>query len=207
MNRTTKYKLKHAAVIVAVAAFLLGFVYVTKGSFWMFLGIVAIILFPGRLQAYLWKDYFKGQQFQRRRNHLEAIVHYQRFQKLLKERPERKELIWMTAGIYTRDVEVMNLVNLGVCHLWMSELKDCERCLSSAAKLDPESPLPYFNLSLLFQAKKAYARALKQLDKAEELGFKRSSVEKIRKTLLDDQAEQQALSAEKNQDTPTGGAD
>lgn len=189
MNRTVKNRLIQLLTVTLIAVIAFAFLYMSGGSFWLFFVIAFFVLLPGRLQSHYWKDYYEGQQLLRKRKHLDAIVRFQRFLEFIKKRPELKKLVWMTPLIYTRDVEVMALSNLGVCHLWLGELDDAEKCLNSAAKIDPESPLPFFNLALVYQTKDNEARASENLDKAEELGFRRSRIKKVRKSLLEDEAE------------------
>lgn len=189
MNRTVKNRLVQVLTIALIAVIAFAFLYMSGGSFWLFFVIAFFVLLPGRLQSHYWKDYYDGQQLLHKRKHLEAIVRFQRFLEFIKRRPELKKLVWVTPLIYTRDVEVMALANLGVCHLWLGELDEAEKCLNSAAKIDPESPLPYFNLALVYQTKDNEARASENLDKAEELGFRRSRIKKVRESLLEDEAE------------------
>ncbi len=173
-----------AALYLGVAAIAAGLFYMSGGSFYLFLIIILALLVPGFIQARFWRDYLTGQSLVAQKKHLEAIVYLQRFLKTIRARPELKKLIWINARPYTRDVEVMALVNLGVCHLWLSELKKADTALKEAAKLDPESPLPYYNLALLSQGKNDFPRALEYLDQAERLGFKRSSIAQARQSIL-----------------------
>jgi len=183
MNRTTKNKVKQGILYLSVAAIAAGLFYMSGGSFYLFIIIILGLLVPGLVQARFWRDYLRGQNLITQKKHLEAIVYLQRFLKTIRARPELKKLIWVNARPYTRDVEVMTLVNLGVCHLWLNQLKQADMALMEAAKIDPESPLPYYNLALLSQAKDDFAKALEYLDQAESLGFKRSSIAQARLSL------------------------
>lgn len=187
--------MKQGALYLSAAGIAAGLFFMSGGSFYLFLAIMVALLIPGMIQARSWRDYLTGQRLIAQKKHLEAIVYLQRFLKMIRARPELKKLIWINARPYTRDVEVMALVNLGVCHLWLSELKKADTALKDAAKLDPESPLPYYNLALLAQAKDDFAKALEYLDQAESLGFKRSSIAKARQSIL--------AEAPKNQTDPS----
>jgi tetratricopeptide (TPR) repeat protein len=184
MNRTTKSKIKQGALYLGVAGIGAGLFYISGGSFYLFLVIILALLIPGAIQARFWRDYLTGQKLMTQKRHLEAIVYLERFLKTIRARPELKKLIWINARPYTRDVEVMALVNLGICHLWLNQLKKADTALKEAAKLDRESPLPYYNLALLSQAKDEFAKAFEYLEQAERLGFKRSGVAKARQALL-----------------------
>ncbi|MGH8610495.1 MAG: hypothetical protein ACREYF_00215 [Gammaproteobacteria bacterium] len=196
MNRTTKNKIKQGVLYLSAAGIAAGLFYMSGGSFYLFLVLIFALLLPGMIQARFWRDYLTGQSLIAQKKHLEAIVYLQRFLKTIRARPELKKLIWINARPYTRDVEVMTLVNLGVCHLWLNQLKKADTALMEAAKLDPESPLPYYNLALLSQAKDDFAKALEYLDQAESLGFKRSSIAQARLSIL--------AEAPKDQTDPAG---
>ncbi|MGH6635816.1 MAG: tetratricopeptide repeat protein [Gammaproteobacteria bacterium] len=191
MNRTTRNRIKQGALYLGAAGIAAGLFYMSGGSFYLFLVIIFALLVPGMIQARFWRDYLAGQSRIAQKKHLEAIVYFHRFLKMIRARPELKKLIWINARPYTRDVEVMTLVNLGVCHLWLNELKKADTALKEAAKLDPESPLPYYNLALLSQAKDDFAKALEYLDQAESLGFKRSSIAQARQSILAEAPEDQ----------------
>lgn len=185
MTRTTKYRLTKALAIVGISMVGLALLYMSGFSFWLFIFLVMLLASPALIQARSWRDYMRGQHLLAKKKHLEAIVFFERFLEKIRRRPELKKLIWLNASPYTRDVEVMALVNLGVCRLQTNELKKAEAAFTAARELDPDSPLPYYNLALTSQARDKEEQAREHLDKAEALGFKRTSIDRVRDMLND----------------------
>ncbi len=142
---------------------------------------VLLLLIPGRLQQYYWKDYFLGQKLQLKRQHAEALASFERFLASIRERPALRRLIWFSQWYYSSNVEVLALNNMGVSAMWLQEAKKAETWLNAAAELDPESPLPYFNLAVLHYARGDDAEGAKNLNKADTLGYKRVSVRGLAK--------------------------
>jgi tetratricopeptide (TPR) repeat protein len=185
MNRTIRYRLFSALAVIALLAIIFGVLYVANGNLWVILAIIITMLLPGRIQSRYWRDYFQGQRSYGKGKYLEALVSFEKFLKNIRTHPQLKRLIWFSTGAYTRDIEVMALNNMGVCYLCLENVGQAEGLFQSARTLDPESPLPFYHLALLYQVRGDDTLAEENLNKAEALGYRRSSIKSVRKDLAD----------------------
>lgn len=184
MHRTAKHGLLMLLMLIVGLPLLIALGLVLIGTFPDYLlpilALTGISLFiPGRVLGYYWSAYFDGQKLQSKGKYLEAIPRYERFLKTIKERPVLKKLIWLSDWMYTRDAEVLTLSNIGVAYLRLNNLDQAEAHLKAAAELDPQSPLPYYNLSVIYHAQGDAARGDENLAKAESLGYSRSSIRQL----------------------------
>ena len=179
MNRTIVFKLLYAVVIlvgvgiVVTARRLLGL-----PTVWLI--VVALLLFvPGRVQGYYWRDFFRGRRLLANGRADESIPYFQSFLQTLRDHPRLKRLIWLSWGMYSRDIEVMTLNNVGAARLCLGNLDAAEADLHAAIALDPAAPLPYVNMGRLRQARVQEAEANVLFVKARALGYKGSVVDKL----------------------------
>jgi Tfp pilus assembly protein PilF len=181
MNRTTKNKLFYALMVgvllVVLLASAFSIMYAFPGNALLIAGaLILIFIIPGRIQSYYWYEYFEGQSLQSKGKPLEALVHFEKFLKIIRERPGLKRLIWLSGVSYTRNIEVLTLNNMAICYLSSQNLEKAERALQEAIQLDPDSPLPYYNLSLVYQEQGRGELATNNLEKAKVLGYRRASI-------------------------------
>ncbi len=182
MRNRVLYVLSLAAVVGIIA--LVGYFVVLhypETQWYAFAAGVALLLIPGRLQQVYWKEYFRGQQLQLKGQHAEAMQQFEGFLARLEKHPWLRHLIWFSQWFYTRNVEVMALNNMGVSALWLQDEEKAEALLNKAAKLDPDSPLPYYNLAVMHYALGDEAGGAKNLTKAKALGYKQSSLVSLAK--------------------------
>jgi tetratricopeptide (TPR) repeat protein len=200
MNRTVKHGIQFTFMIifglsgVIALGITLAYLFPQSTGALLILGGLALFL-PGRILNHYWKDYFEGQKLQARGKHLEALIRFERFLRALRARPVLKRLIWLTEWIYTRSAEVMALTNMGVCYVRLKNLEEAEKHLDQAAQLDPLSPLPHFNLSVVHHARGNEEQAAEHMAKATELGYRRSSIKRLAQAVKDAQVAEQ-LSAD-----------
>ena len=179
MIRTARYKLQY--VIVLVAGFALAGVVA-----WSFRGptialflVPALLLIPGRLSGFLWRDLYRGRRLIDA-GHLEAgVTAHQRFLQLLAERPRRRRLWWLAWGVYSRDPGAMAHNNIGAAQLHLGRFEEAESAFREALAADPEYPIPHFNLAVLSTARGEHAEAKKHADAAVALGYSRNLDDKI----------------------------
>lgn len=206
-NRTIKNRILYALALFVVAGILVGTGYTliqingdTKYvEIYVLIAIAVILLIPGRVQQFYWKDYFQGQRLQLKGKHSEALAHFERFLEAVRKRPTLRHLIWFSQWFYTSNVEVMALNNMGVSAMWLQDSDKAESLLKAAAQLDPESPLPYFNLSVMHYALGADAEGAKNLAKAETLGYKTASIRGIAKIARESNVGEKPVKAPKKQ--------
>lgn len=180
------YVLSLAAVVGIIA--LIGYYVVLhypESQWYAFAAGVALLLIPGRFQQVYWKEYFRGQQLQLKGQHAEAVQQFEDFLARLEKHPWLRHLIWFSQWFYTQNVEVMALNNMAVSALWLKDEEKAEALLTKAVKLDPDSPLPYYNLAVMHYALGNEASGAKNLTKAEVLGYKQSSLRSLAKLAKD----------------------
>jgi tetratricopeptide (TPR) repeat protein len=142
-------------------------------------GFALLLLIPGRVQQFYWKGFFKAQKLQLKGLHRDALEEFQRFLETLRLRPGLRHLIWLSQWSYTRDVEVMTLNNMGCSAMSLRSMKQAEAYLKSAAELDPDSPLPYYNLAVLYYGLGNDGHGAANLVRAETLGYRKASIREL----------------------------
>jgi tetratricopeptide (TPR) repeat protein len=184
MTRTSKYRILYYLTFIITLLVLISMLWGMAQAFpdsaaGLVLATFVVGLIPGRIQRKLWVDYFEGQQFQSKGKHLEALQHFEKFVKAIRKTPGLKRWIWLSNWIYTQDVEVMALNNMGVSYLWLNKYDKAEETLQKAHELDPGSPLPYYNLSVTHFARGDQKNAVEYMEKARQQGYRRSSIKKL----------------------------
>ena len=184
MTRTTKHRIFYYLTFIVALLVLSSTLWALTQAFPESLGgIVAAYLIlglvPSRIQRRLWSDFFEGQHFQSKGKHIEALQHFEKFLKAIRKTPRLKRWIWLSNWVYTQNVEVMTLNNMGVSYLWLNKYDKAEGSLQTARELDPESPLPYYNLSVLHFARGNQKNATECMEKAKQLGYRRSSIKRL----------------------------
>jgi tetratricopeptide (TPR) repeat protein len=184
MTRTANYRLKFWLIIIGGILLFTAIIIAMSFVLPMFGGQIiilalALLFIPGRFHKRAWGSYFEGQKLQAQGKHLEAVAKFNTFISELHARPSLKKYIWLTNWVYSKDIEVLAFNNMGVSLLWLNNLEETESALKKAIELDPESPLPYYNLSLVYHTKGEIKEAVEALAKAEALGYKRSSIKSL----------------------------
>lgn len=142
-------------------------------------GVAALFLIPGRLQGYVFREFFQGRRALALGQTEQAEGHFLRFLDQIQKRPSRKRLIWFAPGIYTADIEAMTYNNLGVVNLSLDRFGESEKWLRKALGVDPSYPLPHFSLGLLHLLSGSRRKASSSFQEAVRLGFEFSSVDHI----------------------------
>ncbi|MGH8566673.1 MAG: hypothetical protein ACREXU_01330 [Gammaproteobacteria bacterium] len=184
LTRTAKHRVQYAVLVCAAVGVVgaLGYGLLQVYPQWwilVLLGISLVLLIPGRVQQIYWKGFFTGQKLQLKGRHREALEAFEGFLTTLRERPGLRRLIWFSQWSYTRDVEVMTLNNMGVSAMTLRSMKQAEAFLKSAAELDPDSPLPYYNLAVLYYGLGDDAHGAGNLVRAETLGYRKASIREL----------------------------
>jgi tetratricopeptide (TPR) repeat protein len=184
LTRTAKYRLQYAVLVCSVVGVAGSLAYgilqvYPQWRIFVLLGIGLVLLIPGRVQQMYWKGFFRGQKLQLKGRHREALEAFEGFLTTLRERPGLRHLIWFSQGSYTRDVEVMTLNNMGVSAMTLRSMKQAETFLKSAAELDPDSPLPYYNLAVLYYGLGDDGHGAANLVRAETLGYRKASIREL----------------------------
>lgn len=78
----------------------------------IFIPIIPIVfLIPGRIQGYYYKDFFKGRRLLVAKDFKASIEYNNKFLSDIRLHTWRKKLIWLSWGMYSKDIEAMALNN------------------------------------------------------------------------------------------------
>ena len=84
--------------------------------------------------------------------------------------------------MYTVDAEAMTLNNIGAAQVDLGRLDEAERSLEAAIAIDPQYPLPFFNLAVVHSARNDREHAERAAAEAARLGFPGSTMDAVRRT-------------------------
>lgn len=181
MNRTTKSKIQYMLIFIAlliIALFTILRLY--NMNLLIFISIIPIVfLVPGRIQGYYYKDFFRGRRLLVAKDFKASIEYNNKFLSDIRLHTWRKKLIWLSWGMYSKDIEAMALNNLGTSYLYLGEYNTAEGYFNDSIKLDSLYPIPYFNLGILETIKDDKKNAENFYKKSVELGFKGTSFDKL----------------------------
>jgi tetratricopeptide (TPR) repeat protein len=141
--------------------------------------LAALLLVPGRLQGYLWRDLFLGRRFFDIGDFQRSIQHSQIFLSTLEKKPWLRGLWWLSWSMYTRDAKAMTLNNLGAAQLNSGQLEAAKTALDEALQIDPAYPMPHLNLALLFKVRGQEEEANFHQQRARELGLHGDKVDRL----------------------------
>jgi len=141
--------------------------------------LVVLLLVPGRILGFFWKDLLCGLRLLNCKQYEESIRHSTAFLERLTTRPWLKKLIWLGHGVYSRDPEALALNNLGAAELALGRTEVARSHLEASISVDDENPLPFFNLAVLSQAAGQADEAEKWFSEATKRGFSRDAIDKV----------------------------
>ena len=179
MNRTQKFKIGYFVALLILATFAGTIVFVVGGNLISIVGIILILLAPGRIQGFYFRNFFIGRQFFDRGGFKQSIPYFEKFIVELNSRPHLKKLLWLSWSIYTPEIKSMALNNLGAAYLELGDLETAEKQFQSALSLDPDYPIPYFNLAIVNELRQEHVKARQSVEKASALGYKQSTLDKV----------------------------
>ncbi|MEM1118467.1 MAG: tetratricopeptide repeat protein [Bacteroidota bacterium] len=179
MSRTTRFKLLYVGLLVVLGALALIILSSLNWSYGAVAVVVVILLIPGRVQGHFYRDLFKGRRLVEAGRYNDSIQHSERFLREVRRRPGLKRLIWFAGVIYTDDPEAMALSNIGVAHLEAGRFDAAETTLREALRVDPEYPLPLYNLAVLFEASGKHEEAVGFFQNAAALGYQRDGFDQV----------------------------
>ena len=177
MSRTSVYKLLWVAIVLGGIVLSLFAIKACPYPSAATLVLVVVFLTPGRIQGIAWRPFFRGRKAQTVGNWKLAISEYTLFQEQVRARPGLKGLIWLSWGMYSRDIEAMTENNLGACHLELGALEKAEPHFHRALTLDPLYPIPHFNLAVVKGLQKDFLGFNEHFEQAKRLGYHRSGVD------------------------------
>ena len=171
MTRVSRAKLTYFAVLFLVG--LIGYWILTRiQNPSLIILLVFVLLIPGRIQGYFWRNFYQGKKRLLLNEFEESIKYSQAFLVDLQNRPWLKKLSWITWQVYTSNLEAMTLNNIGVAQLQLGQWNNSENMLMEAIELDDDYPKPYYGLALLYKVQGFEDKANEFIVKARERGFK-----------------------------------
>lgn len=174
-SRTAGSKAIYLCLLVILSGLVVGAFLVSEMNPLVLLASSIVFFIPGRICGIVWREFFSGRKLLTLGRPLDAEKHFERFLMDVRSNPWKKKMIALSWGIYTSDIEVMTLNNLGVICLETGRFAEATAYFEQAIALDPEAPLPYYNLALIAVANNDVDLAEKHLKRSLELGFHGSS--------------------------------
>jgi len=179
MTRTARYKLGYVAVLLIVALALGAVIVSLGGGPVVMLATGLLLLIPGRIQGFYYRDLFAARRLLDSGKPEEAILSLERFVKSIEQHPSRSKLLWLAWAIYTPDVLAMAMNNLGAAHLELGQLDAAEQAFAGALAKDPLYPLPYFNLAIVHELRGNRLEAAAAAERARQLGYTGGTLDKV----------------------------
>ena len=149
MTRTAKHKLQYFVATLgyfSVAGLLIWWIEPTPVAL---IGIGLVLLGRGRISGILYRDLFTSRRLLESGDFENSIVASERFIERANAKPRLRKVGLWKGGIYTRDAIAMATNNIGAAYLELGELELAERALHEALEMDPEYPLPHWNLAMV----------------------------------------------------------
>lgn len=178
MTRSHRLKLAYVAVILAALA-ALALVGAAVGGLHGIAAALVLLLLPGRVQGYFYRDFFRGRRLLDEGRFRECIPHFERFIAAVRARPWKKRLLWLQFAVYTTDIEAMALNNLGSAYVQLDDPDSAERYLNQALRIDGRYPVALYNLSLVAAMRGDDATAERLMKEAAELGYSRGRMDAL----------------------------
>jgi tetratricopeptide (TPR) repeat protein len=179
MNRTTKLKIIYIVVLMVLGGVSFWAIYATARNPLVIVGIVLVLMIPGRICGHYWREFFKGRNLMTQGRFTEAEPLFAAFLAKVQKKPWLKKLINFSWGMYTRDIEVMTLNNLGAMNIELGKFHEGKEFLYRAISIDVLAPLPYFNLALIAPSEGNKDLAEDLLHKCQERGYTGSTVDQL----------------------------
>jgi len=181
LSRTSYYKLIYFGMVLGgggVVAWLI-YKYHQQLGIGGILLLVALMLLPGQILAFFWRDLLQGFRLLRERRFADSKRHSEAFLRDLERRPWLRHFIWLGFGTYSRSPLCFALNNLGAAEIELGESDNARLHLVAAMQADENCALPYYNMGVLEGSLGQHEEARKWYEQAASLGFSRSTIDAI----------------------------
>lgn len=181
MNRTTRLKLLYLIALLALgsATFATVATLYKRGEVIAVALVVLLLVVPGRVQGFFFRDLFKGRRLLQMNRPREALTHLHAFATHVRQRRRQKRLIWLAGSIYTTDVEAMTWNNIGVACANLRSWDEAKAAAAEALRLDEEYPLPHMVLAQISLVEGDRKAAEHHLRRATALGYRATSLDQL----------------------------
>ena len=136
-----------------------------------FLGIVIIMLIPGRIISYFMQDFKLSQKYLDEKDYTKSALHSRAFLGLLQKHGWLREISKIGLGTYFGDPKIPALINLSIAELFLGHLENAEKYLLLVIKINKFDPANYMNLVEFYLVVGAFPAARHYLATAQELGY------------------------------------
>lgn len=143
------------------------------------LAVAAVFVLPGRIQGFLWREFFRGRRAMDQGRMADALVHFARFEERLTAHPWIAAGIYLGWSVYTWNAKAMLANDVGACELALGRRDGAEANFERAIALDPGYPVPYFNLAVVAETWGDRERAQRLLADAGKRGFRGGTRERV----------------------------
>lgn len=179
MTRTSQRKIQYIVAIAVVGAIIyLATRLLDLGTSGVLM-VVFLLVVPGRLHGFLWRQLYRGRRLQQSGALDPAVKEYRAFLVRLERHRWLRRVWWLAWATYTRDPKAMTLNNLGGCLVDLGNLDEAEGCLREAIVIDPLYPVPHANLAELYAKRGDHVAAVAEASRAKELGLTGGIVDRI----------------------------
>jgi hypothetical protein len=105
MSRTTALKIGYVIALAVLAAGCGILIWATGGDRVVLLVLLVVLLLPGRILGYFYRDHFRGCRLFTDGVPLQSLDYLHQFLDQIRKRPWQKSLLWLSWSFYTTDVE------------------------------------------------------------------------------------------------------
>lgn len=179
VNRTTRLKIGYLVALAALAVVSGSAVIAARAGMLGVVAVTVLLLVPGRVQGFYYRDLFTGRRLLDAGRFAEAVSHLERFLESIRLNPRREMLLWLSWSVYTPNVTAMALNNIGIAQLNLGDLDSAEVTLARALDVDPLYPLPHFNIAVIQEMRGNHAGAVRALKTAQELGYSGGTIDAV----------------------------
>jgi hypothetical protein len=173
MTRTARYKAVYFMILGLGGCSAAALLWYFGPSLPVFLAVILLLLIPGRVLGYFWRDLLRGLRLLNLREYAASKACSERFLAYYERQPWIRHLIWLGSGTYSRNPKAMALNNLGAAEIPLGETDAARRHLYKSIEIDPLNPLPFYNLSVLARVQGDVEGAARCSAHARALGFSR----------------------------------
>lgn len=186
MTRATLYRVIYQSVVVVVSivVFGIGMALADRTNILPVLAMAVLVIgmvMPQLVLSFLWRDLLAGLRLLKQGDYAASKLRSERFVTNVRKAPWLKHVSWLVAESYSRDPEALALNNLGAAEIRLDAFEAAQNHLEQAIALDPENPLPYRNIGIVRLLAGNPDEATSWLEKAEALGLRDASSDKLMK--------------------------